>query len=347
MNKKVTRIIILQIASVTMLSSCTKISEDYSVYDESHESTESVTESRHIVIEDVPEETTSEEEKLTAEDFFEVFDSADSKSGRIADNMDLAVESLPDETVCKELTLSNITESDNENVLYRFTVENCEGLLISDSDTGNMYAFAYMLDDETEAAVIIGSSMYSTLSEADKYISTCESVDYLAYLSESDGKYMLLPIAAGNSECGIYGVIPNAKYMGYDMTDTDEFKGIPNSLMLSVTGVQNSEEGQEVYFYLDSRFDEEIYFSVSDIYVNGENVTDKISADDNQITLEKAGSIAFSENVLKSDDALYLTGEIHSAVNDDIISECSLALIAKDIDISESTEDTVVENAAT
>lgn len=325
------------LAAAVLLSSCTKIAEI--PIPEEETTVSETTYSRIEIIEDT-ETSVTEEQKLSSEDFFAIFSGADVKSGKIADSMSEAVTNLSPDIPVKTLSKENIelAEADGKlsETLFEFTVPRCEGVLRSESSDGEMFAFSFSDEEDTEYAVILGSGESATVYRADKYISTCTETEYLAYCSVHDGNIILMPIAAGNSDCGIYGVVPIAKYMGYDMSETAEFDGIPDSVSLTFAGAESTEDGKRLYFHLENRFEEDVYYSFSGVFINGENVSDKVS-EDFEPRLEEAGSVDFTENIeVKNGDALYFVGAVYKSENDELICEASLAVIAEGI---EETED--------
>lgn len=285
--------------------------------------------------------TEPDEKKPDAEDFFAFFSGADPVSGRIADNMDEAASAVSSEYSVEELSFENINgaiDSGNlSSTLFRFTMNGNSGILPSDSYEGNYFACEYNPDDSSDYVIIFGSGDVTTYREADKYISACGTAEYLALCTENDGQVILMPIAAGNSDCGIYGVIPNAEYMGYDMSMTESFDGIPESFSIRVTGASESGGMTTVYCKLDERFSEDVYFKCEKIFLNSENISEKVDADSTE-KLENNGVFIFSDCEMKDGDALYFYGKICLIEDDSELYESGTAAVISSVESSDSSE---------
>lgn len=332
------------VSAAVLLCGCTEISsasppEDIVSVTVSETASETAAPETEPPEEEEPQ-LTEEEVPPDSEDFFsDYFSSADYKTGRIADDMDSAMLSLNEELSCAELSVENVKEimaNDGlSDTLFRFAVPRCDGVLPAQSSAGDMYAFSFSDDEGTEYAVILGSGESSDISEADKYVSTCTEVEYLAFCSERDGQLALMPIAAGNSDCGIYGVIPVAEYCGYDMSETEEFEGISDSITVSLFA---SEEEGRVYYSIDHRFKNDVYYVFSSIFLNGGNVTGSISEETSSI-MKASGSISFTDTEISEGDALYFVGTVYDSESDELICDASFAVIVGEPDYSSTDTD--------
>lgn len=318
-------------AAAMILCGCTEIAEEPPHEDTPEEivsvTSETISETAAPEVQEDGPQTAPYEEIPDSEDFFSVFEGADYKTGRIADDMNEAIMSLPDDITAAELSLESVKEimekDELSDTLFHFAVPHCSGVLPAQSSSGDMFAFSFEDEEGTEYAVILGSAEGSELSRADKYVSTCTEVEYLGYCSEQDGQLMIMPIAAGNSQCGIYGVIPVAEQIGYDMSDTAEFDGIPESISISLSG---SEETDRVSYTISHRFENDVYYVFTNIFLNGSNVTDNISEDTSSI-LKSSGNIGFTDTEVRPGDALYFVGSVYSADSDELICDASFASV--------------------
>lgn len=325
------KILIVAAAAAMILCGCTEIAED-PPHKETSEETVSVTSETVSEASETepPEEVTAppaEEDTPDSEDFFSVFEGADYRSGRIADDMTDAVMCLSDDISTAELSSESVKEimekDELSDTLFHFAVPRCSGVLPAQSSSGDMYAFSFEDEEGTEYAVILGSAENSDISRADKYVSTCTEVEYLGYCSEQDGQLMVMPIAAGNSQCGIYGVVPVAEQIGYDMSDTEEFDGIPQSISISLSA---SDDGTRVYYGISHRFENDVYYVFTNVFLNGNNITDSIDRDTSSI-LKGSGDIAFTDIDVREGDALYFVGTVYDADTDELICDASFASV--------------------
>lgn len=294
--------------------------------------------------EEISEDTSSteaDEKKPDSEDFFAIFNGADPISGRIADNMDDAASAVSSEYSVEELSSDSIAAAIESgklsSTLFRFTMNGNSGILSSDSYEGDYFACEYNPDGSSDYVIVFGSSDETTYREADKYISACSTADYLALCTENDGQVILMPIAAGNSDCGIYGVIPNAEYMGYDMSATKSFGGIPESFNIRVTGASVSGGITTVYCKLDERFSEDVYFKCEKIFLNGENISEKADADSTE-KLENNGVYIFTDCEMKDGDALYFYGKICLTEDDSELYETGTAAVISSVESNDNSE---------
>lgn len=321
------------VSAAVLLCGCTEISSEAPREETVTETaSETVTETSAPEIQPAEAETqiTEEEKAPDSEDFFsDYFENSDYKTGRIADDMNSALLSLKEDYSAAELSVENIKEimgNDGlSDTLFRFSVPRCDGVLPAQSSAGDMFAFGFSDEEGTEYAVILGSEDSSDISDADKYVSTCTEVEYLAFCSERDGQLALMPIAAGNSQCGVYGVLPVAEYCGYDMSDTEEFEGIPDSISVSLSV---SEDGG-VYYTVSHRFENDVYYVFDSIFLNGGNMTDSISEETSSV-MKGSGSIAFNDTQIVSGDAFYFVGTVYDADTDELICDASFAAVAAD-----------------
>ncbi|MGN0695182.1 MAG: hypothetical protein ACI4J5_00280 [Oscillospiraceae bacterium] len=329
-------IMIAAAAAAMILCGCTEISEDSPHRETSvsavPETSETVTETSAPETAETETEPQTEEAAPDSEEFFSLFEGADYRSGRIADDMTEAMMSLSEDISTAELSLESVKElmekDELSETLFHFAVPHCSGVLPAESSSGDMYAFGYEDEEGTEYAVILGSAENSDLSRADKYVSTCTEVEYLGYCSEQDGQLMIMPIAAGNSQCGIYGVIPVAEQIGYDMSGTQEFDGIPESISISLTA---SVEGARVYYSVSHRFENDVYYVFTNIFLNGNNITDSISEETSSI-LKGSGDIGFSDVDIHSGDALYFVGTVYNADSDELICDAAFASVVGELE---------------
>ncbi|MGN1417586.1 MAG: hypothetical protein ACI4XF_12125 [Oscillospiraceae bacterium] len=326
------RKIVIAAAAAMLLCGCTEISEEPPHRETAEETvsvtTEAVSEtSAPEVTEEEVTQTSAEEDTPDSEDFFSVFEGADYKTGRIADDMDEAMMNLSDDISTAELSLESVKEimekDELSDTLFHFAVPHCSGVLPAQSSSGDMFAFSCEDEEGTEYAVILGSAENSDISTADRYVSTCTEVEYLGYCSEQDGQLMIMPIAAGNSQCGIYGVIPVAEQIGYDMSETEEFVGIPESISIALT---DSDEETRVYYNISHRFEKDVYYVFTNIFLNGSNVTDSISENTSSI-LKGSGNIDFTDTAIHKGDALYFVGTVYDADSDELICDASFASV--------------------
>lgn len=330
------KIVIAAAAAAMILCGCTEISEEpphrETTAEVVSETTEAVTETSAPEVQEEEPQPAPEEDTPDSEDFFSVFEGADYRTGRIADDMNDAILSLSDDISAAELSLESVKElmekDELSDTLFHFAVPHCSGVLPAQSSSGEMFAFSYEDDEGTEYAVILGSAENSDISRADRYVSTCTEVEYLGYCSEQDGQLMIMPIAAGNSQCGIYGVIPVAEQIGYDMSETAEFDGIPESISISLTA---SEEASRVYYSVSHRFENDVYYVFTNVFLNGSNVTDSISEDTSSI-LKGSGNIDFTDIEIQSGDALYFVGTVYDADSDELICDAAFASVVGELE---------------
>ncbi|MGN0692712.1 MAG: hypothetical protein ACI4K7_10225 [Oscillospiraceae bacterium] len=329
------KIVIAAAAAAIILCGCTEISEEPPHKEREEvlsETEETVSETSAPEVTETTPQSVIEEEPPDSEDFFSVFEGADYRTGRIADDMNAAIMSLTDDMPLAELSLESVKElmekDELSDTLFHFAVPHCSGVLPAQSSSGDMYAFSYEDEEGTEYAVILGIAENSELSRADKYVSTCTEVEYLGYCSEQDGQLMIMPIAAGNSQCGIYGVIPVAEQIGYDMSETAEFDGIPESISISLTA---SEEASRVYYSVSHRFEKDVYYVFTNIFLNGNNITDSISEDTSSI-LKGSGNIDLTDMEIHSGDALYFVGTVYDADSDELICDASFASVVGELE---------------
>ena len=331
--------IIAAAAALVILCGCARISDEpYYAEDTAPPETE-ITEDT----DEPEEETTAEEEtaapvrQLESADFFALFRGSDPVTGRIADNIDEAIATLApgvsvaelSEESIKEITVNNGTLAGQ---LFRFSVENCDGIITAASDDGDMNAFSFTDSEDTGYIVLLGNTSTTTSSAADKYISTCTQVDYLGYCAEREGSYVLMPVAAGNEECGIYGVVPNALLMGFDMSAAEEFAGIPDSITIRTAGAEKRDEDVfRLFCRIDSRFECGVYYVFTNVFLNGENVTENIT-ENTSFRLEGAGSIDFADMELSEGDFLYFLGSVYESETDDLICEAPLAVKVENVE---------------
>lgn len=327
--------VIAAAAAAMILCGCTEISEDpphrETTVEVISETPEAVSETIAPEVQEEEPQSAPEEDTPNSEDFFSVFEGADYGTGRIADDMNDAILSLPDDISTTELSLENVKElmekDELSDTLFHFAVPRCSGVLPAESSSGEMFAFSYEDNEGTEYAVILGSAENSNLSRADRYVSTCTEVEYLGYCSEQDGQLMIMPIAAGNSQCGIYGVIPVAEQIGYDMSETAEFEGIPDSISISLTA---SEEASRVYYSVSHRFENDVYYVFTNVFLNGSNITNSISEDTSSI-LKGSGNIDFTDIEIRSGDALYFVGTVYDADSDELICDAAFASVVGEL----------------
>lgn len=330
------KIVIAAATAAMILCGCTEISEEpphrETTEEVVSETTEAVTETSAPEVQEEEPQPAPEEDTPDSEDFFSVFEGADYRTGRIADDMNDAILSLSDDISAAELSLESVKElmekDELSDTLFHFAVPHCSGVLPAQSSSGEMFAFSYEDDEGTEYAVILGSAENSDISRADRYVSTCTEVEYLGYCSEQDGQLMIMPIAAGNSQCGIYGVIPVAEQIGYDMSETAEFDGIPESISISLTA---SEEASRVYYSVSHRFEKDVYYVFTNVFLNGSNVTDSISEDTSSI-LKGSGNIDFTDIEIQSGDALYFVGTVYDADSDELICDAAFASVVGELE---------------
>lgn len=341
--------IIISIALILLLCGCARISEEpVTQADVQYSETEITEETTAAAEEETTEqETAAEPQPLYSADFFALFNGSDPITGRIADDMDGAVGTLAAGVSVAELSEESIKEiTQNGSLagqLFRFSTESSGGILTAASDDGDMNAFSFTDSEDTEYIVLLGSTDTTTAAAADKYISTCTRVDYLGYCAERNGSYVLMPVAAGNAESGIYGVIPNALLMGFDMSDTEEFAGIPDSISIRTAGAEKRDGGIfRLFCRLDSRFDRDVYYVFTNMFLNGENITDKIT-EDTSFRLEGAESVDLADIEIKDGDVLYFLGSVYESETDDLICDTPLAVEAKGImeimPVSDETEE--------
>lgn len=330
--------------ALLLLCGCARISEEpVTQADVQYSETETAEETTAASEEETAEqETAAEPQPLYSADFFALFEGADPVTGKIADDMDSTVGTLAAGVSVAELSAESIKEiTQNGSLagqLFRFSTDSSGGILTAASDGGDMNAFSFTDSEETEYIVLLGSTETTTAAAADKYISTCTRVDYLGYCAERNGSYVLMPIAAGNAEIGIYGVIPNALLMGFDMSGTEEFAGIPDSVSIRTAGAEKREDGTfRLFCRLDSRFDREVYYVFTNMFLNGGNITDKIT-EDTSFRLEGAGNIDFSDIEIKDGDVLYFLGSVYESETDDLICDTSLAVEAAGMEIIAADE---------
>lgn len=330
--------IIAAAAALVILCGCARISDEpYYAEDADPPETE-MTEDTGEPEEEAPaeEETSAPVRRLEAADFFALFRGSDPVSGRIADNIDEAVAALAPGVSVAELSEESIKEITVDGTLagqlFRFSVESCDGIITAASDDGDMNAFSFTDSEDTQYIVLLGSTAATALSSADKYISTCTQVDYLGYCAEREGSYVLMPVAAGNEECGIYGVIPNALLMGFDMSASEAFEGIPDSITVRTAGAEKRDEDIfRLFCRIDSRFERDVYYVFTNVFLNGENVTENIT-ENTSFRLEGAGSIDFTDMELSEGDFLYFLGSVYESETDDLICEAPLAVKVENVE---------------
>lgn len=303
---------------------------------------------------DVTEESGTDTAKVTekapepvktltsTEEFFTIFNGADISTARIADNIDDAIKAVNEDISVSELSLENVKKAVEDNALssslFSFSMNGASGILPSESADGDIFACGYTLDD-TEYTVVFGSDKVTTFSETSKYVNTCGEADYLAFCAERDGQIMLMPVAAGNSDCGIYGVIPVAEYMGYDMTGVASFKGIPDSFHIRITDIEDDDSGNtSIYYTIDSSFEDEIYFRCGNIFLNGEDITANIDEETSDI-MKGSGYIDFNGLKINDNDALYFTGKVYSTEDNSEICSAAVACVADDDDYDNEIDD--------
>lgn len=331
--------IITAAAALVILCGCARISDEPYYAEDTAPSETEITEAT----DEPEEETTAEEEtsapvrQLESADFFALFRGSDPVTGRIADNIDEAIATLAPGVSVAELSEESIKEITINGTLagqlFRFSVENCDGIITAASDDGDMNAFSFTDSEDTEYIVLLGNTATTTLSSADKYISTCTQVDYLGYCAEREGSYVLMPVAAGNEECGIYGVIPNALLMGFDMSAAEDFAGIPDSITIRTAGAEKRDgDIFRLFCRIDSRFERDVYYVFTNVFLNGENVTENIS-ENTSFRLDGAGSIDFADMELSEGDFLYFLGSVYESETDDLICEAPLAVKVVNVEL--------------
>ena len=268
--------------------------------------------------ETAPEETVSEEDgpdEYSCERLLMIFGNADPSTGFIGKNMKNVLKGIHEDIPIKRLTEKNISAAKETGttgkVLFAFSINRSNGLLPITLDGKTYYASGFTSESGEPYTAVFGNSDICSPKEAARYINTCGRADYIAFCAETENGTVLIPIAAGTPEDGIYTVIPNAEMMGYDMSGVKPFSGIKNSFGIYITGTDYSEEDGVLSLYYEtvSSFPADNYFLCDEIFIAGEPIPEEF-ANEFPITLYSRGTVRLNAPQPSEDDVFFFSGKI-------------------------------------
>lgn len=261
----------------------------------------------------------------------------------------------------EELSQSMIDISDIQTTVYQFAMYNEDSVQELQSSNGvNEYVTALEYEDE-EFIVLFGED---TMVEYEDVLPYCEvgtTMEYWAFGVEMEGKYILVPFAAGNEENGYYVVRPVLEMTGEDVSDmmTLEEQGISfaedankdankdaeknkknatnstaaseNDFIIEITSVEDLSDMMTVQYKLSSNYSENVYFDDEKFVLNGVDITDSVTS---YFEVDAYG---------KTEDQFYLNDNIKLHKGDELVISAMVASSDTYEEIDRITFDIVME----